>query len=144
MWSRILVVIVFIVVLFNVLSMLIGGYHMAFGAEPAPRVTCNVRWVHDGDTFRCEGYQKSTRLYGIDAPEMPGSCREGRSCVAGDPYAAKAQLERLIGGRALQCVVTDTDRYRRPVMRCTAGGRDLSCAMVRSGLAVERYGKLGC
>lgn len=109
-----------------------------------PRVTCNVRWVHDGDTFRCDGYQKSTRLYGVDAPEMPGSCRVGRSCVAGDPYAAKAQLERLIGGRALQCVVTDTDRYRRPVMRCTSAGKDLSCAMVRSGKAVERYGKLGC
>ena len=76
---------------------------------------------------------------------MPGACREGRACVAGDPYASRDYLEKLIGKRSLSCVLMDTDRYSRPVMRCsTAGRKDLSCAMVKAGKAVERYGRLGC
>ena len=144
MWSRILILAMLLAIILGALGMLISGYYIANGQEPARKVACAVKWVHDGDTFRCEGYAKSTRLYGVDAPEMPGACREGRSCVSGDPYASKTQLERLIGGRALQCTLMDTDRYGRPVMRCSSGGKDLSCAMVRSGQAVERYGRLGC
>lgn len=107
-------------------------------------VTCHVQWVHDGDTLRCAGYKKSTRLYGIDAPEMRGACRLGRECTPGDPYASKAYLERLIRGRTLQCDHIETDHYGRPVMRCWAGKTDLSCEMVKSGYAVKRYGGLFC
>jgi endonuclease YncB( thermonuclease family) len=105
---------------------------------------CRVQWVHDGDTLRCQGYRKSTRLYGIDAPEMPGACRQGRKCVSGDPYASRDYLRKLVGRGDLVCRLMNTDRYGRPVMRCSAHGKDLSCAMVRSGYAVERYGRLGC
>lgn len=124
-------------------SMFFGAFNMAFGQEPQT-VMCRVKWVHDGDTFRCDGYAKSTRLFGVDAPEMPGSCRQGRVCTPGDPYASKAYLERLIGNRTLQCDHFETDHYGRPVMRCWAGGRDLSCAMVKAGMAVKRYGRLNC
>lgn len=69
----------------------------------------------------------------------------GRSSVVGDPYASRHYLAKLIGERPLQCVLMGTDRYGRPVMRCaSAGGKDLSCAMVKAGKALERYGRLGC
>lgn len=107
-------------------------------------ITCNVLWVHDGDTFRCEGFKRSTRLYGIDAPEMPGACREGRQCVEGDAIASRDHLAALIGTEQLACTLTEYDRYQRPVMRCAARDVDLSCAMVKAGQAVERYGRLDC
>ena len=112
--------------------------------QSADTITCNVLWVHDGDTFRCEGFKRSTRLYGVDAPEMPGACREGRQCVEGDPMASRDYLANLIGEGPLICNLTEYDRYERPVMRCAARGVDLSCAMVDSGHAVERYRRLGC
>ena len=59
--------------------------------------SCVVRYVTDGDTFRCSNGTR-VRLSSIDTPEMPGSCRQGRACAPGDPYAAKAALQRLIGG----------------------------------------------
>lgn len=110
----------------------------------AATVPCEVRWVHDGDTMRCAGYDKSTRLYGIDAPEMQGACREGRECVDGDPIAARDHLAALVAGREVLCDHVSTDRYRRPVMRCYAARIDISCAMVQSGHAVKRYGNLQC
>ena len=112
--------------------------------QDGERVTCRVEWVHDGDTFRCEGFKRSTRLYGIDAPEMPGACAEGRQCVEGDPVASRDFLAALIGSEPLACTLTEYDRYERPVMRCAARGADLSCAMVRAGQAVERYRRLDC
>lgn len=125
-------------------SMFLFAFNAAFGQTRIETVSCHVQWVHDGDTFRCSGYAKSTRLYGVDAPEMPGACRSGRTCTAGDPYASKAYLERLIGGKVLECDHLDTDHYGRPVMRCWAADRDLSCSMVKAGMAVERYGRLNC
>jgi endonuclease YncB( thermonuclease family) len=99
---------------------------------------------HDGDNIRCRNYRQSMRLYGIDAPEMPGACRPGRQCVRGNPFASRDYLKRLTAGRNAQCTILDIDRYARPVVRCTAGGVDLSCAMIRARYAVPRYGRLAC
>lgn len=99
---------------------------------------------HDGDAIRCAGEGKSMRLYGIDAPEMPGACRPGRDCTPGDPFAARDYLQSLTQGRSVQCEQLDTDNYGRRVVRCAADNADISCAMVDSGHAVERYGDLGC
>lgn len=106
---------------------------------------CRVERVIDGDTLRCVGMTESVRLHAIDAPEL-GAChgRAGRVCVDGDGPAAKAFLAGLIGKQALSCHKLDTDRYGRSVMACKASDVDLSCAMVASGHAVERYGKLDC
>lgn len=84
------------------------------------------------------------RLYGIDAPEMPGSCRPGRACTPGDPYAARDYLRVLTGGRDVRCDQRDIDDYGRRVVRCTADGADIGCAMVAAGHAVERYARLDC
>lgn len=84
------------------------------------------------------------RMHAIDAPEMPGACRPGRQCTPGDPYAARDYLRSLTRGRAVRCEEKDVDAYGRMVVRCTADGKDLGCAMVEAGHAVERYGRLNC
>jgi len=99
---------------------------------------------HDGDAIRCGSHGQSMRLYAIDAPEMPGACRPGRICTPGDPFAARNHLRALTAGKSVQCWQVDTDRYGRKVVQCFAGPVDLSCAMVRDGFAVERYGRLRC
>jgi len=96
--------------------------------------SCTVQSVHDGDTFRCTNGAR-VRLSSIDSPEMPGACRPGRACAPGDPYAAKAALEGLIGGRTVQCQRVGTS-YGRVAAWCSANGTDLSCAMVQGGHAI--------
>jgi endonuclease YncB( thermonuclease family) len=97
--------------------------------------SCTVQSITDGDTFRCTNGTR-IRLSSIDTPEMPGSCRPGRTCAPGDPYAAKAALQRLIGGRTVQCEKVGMS-YDRVAAWCSVNGMDLSCAMVRRGYAVK-------
>jgi len=105
-------------------------------------IACRNPRVIDGDTFDCGGTR--IRLAGIDAPEMPGHCREGRECTPGDPYAARRHLVALTRG-AVSCRRVDTDVYGRTVARCETGdGNDVSCAMIADGHAVHRYRTLWC
>ncbi|MBC7520382.1 MAG: DUF1294 domain-containing protein, partial [Sandarakinorhabdus sp.] len=97
---------------------------------------------HDGGAIHCAGADRSDRMFGIDAPEMPGACRPGRRCTSGDPFAARDHLAALTAGHSITCEQADTDHYGRRVVRCAADGADLSCAMVADGFAVERYGRL--
>ena len=99
---------------------------------------------HDGDNLRCSNMGVAMRLQGIDAPEMPGACRPGRDCTPGDPYEARDYLRGLTAGKTLQCVQEDTDSYDRPIVNCTAGDTNISCAMIASGRAVARYAPLDC
>ncbi len=103
---------------------------------------CTPLSVTDGDTLRCG--EERIRLVGIDAPEMPGHCRKGRECVAGDPLASKAMLEALTGTGDTACVRTGTDRYGRTLASCSNQGINLSCELVARGGAVIRYGGFPC
>jgi uncharacterized membrane protein YsdA (DUF1294 family) len=105
---------------------------------------CAAPEHHDGDAIRCQGQKRSMRLEAIDAPEMPGACRPGRQCTPGDPYAARDYLSSLTAGREVECEDRGTDSYGRTLVRCLANGKDLGCAMVEGGYAVERYGRLNC
>lgn len=120
----------------------------ALPGTPAPASTdlfaCPSPTHHDGDAIRCAGQGKSMRLDSIDAPEMPGACRPGRTCTPGDPYASRDHLASLTRGQSVQCRQVDLDHYGRRIVRCYAGGVDLSCKMVADGFAVERYGRLDC
>lgn len=109
-----------------------------------PQFACLAPEHHDGDAIRCGSKGRSMRLYGIDAPEMPGACRRGRLCTPGDPFASRDHLRRLTAGRDVVCRQVDRDRYGRAIVRCEADGRDLSCSMVQGGFAVRRYGPLSC
>ncbi len=122
-----------------VLFVAIGSAHPEPRATPGTRnFSCSTPRVSDGDTFRC-GDGTRVRLAAIDAPEMPGSCRPGRSCVRGDALASRAALLRLVAGRAVRCEPV-SQSYGRIVAWCSAGGADLSCAMVRGGHAI-RYAR---
>ncbi|RDV06455.1 thermonuclease family protein [Sphingorhabdus pulchriflava] len=106
-------------------------------------LTCTAPIAVDGDTLRCRDIGL-VRLLSIDAPEMPGHCRQGRECTPGDGAAAKRGLSALIRGKRVTCITNGHDSYGRLLARCEAGGVDLGCAMVASGHAVERYGRLRC
>ncbi len=89
----------------------------------------------DGDTLRCG--EERIRLLGIDAPEMPGHCREGRDCAPGDPLASKAALEQAAQGTATIERVGQ-DLYSRTLARVRVNGVDLSCAQLAKGYAIYR------
>lgn len=80
----------------------------------------------DGDTLRCDG--ERIRLLGIDAPEF--HCPRNRTCVAGDPRAAKAYLAALIDRRKLTIERIGKDRYHRTLAVVYAAEVNLSCQMV--------------
>ncbi|MBU0791977.1 MAG: thermonuclease family protein [Gammaproteobacteria bacterium] len=104
-------------------------------------IVCSDPYVIDGDTLDCNGTR--IRLAGIDAPEKPGHCREGRSCTPGDPIASGNHLRALTRGPVV-CVPKEMDHYGRTVARCRSGERDISCAMIADGYAVRRYGYILC
>ncbi len=88
-----------------------------------------VSRVIDGDTFEIEGLDRSLRVWGVDAPEMPTN--EGK--------AAKAFLTRRILGTQLYCDVKDIDRYGRGVVQCliVETGEDIAVLLLKSGHAEE-------
>lgn len=97
-------------------------------------LTCLLVAV-DGDTLRCG--QERIRLIGIDAPEMPGHCEQGRECAPGDPIAARASLAGLARGSA-EIERDGRDYYGRTLARVRVNGTELSCAQLKSGHAVYR------
>ena len=113
-----------------------------FSQQGLNEFACERPTIVDGDTIRCGKLR--VRLASIDAPEMPGHCRPGRVCTPGDPFASTANLTHLIHGQPLRCHQTDTDHYGRAVAFCFAGELNLSCAQVKAGVAVVRYGALRC
>jgi endonuclease YncB( thermonuclease family) len=110
-------------------------------APGGPDISCFAPRIIDGDTLDCGG--ERVRLSGIDAPEMPGHCRPGRDCVAGDPFAARRYLQTLTRGR-VDCTVRGTGYYGRAIARCQSRNRDLSCAMLSAGHAASAYGGVSC
>lgn len=103
-------------------------------------IRCVSPYIIDGDTLDCGGVR--IRLSSIDAPETK-PCRPGRRCVAGNGHASKAYLKEISRGEVL-CQAQGFDHYGRTLAKCQATGRNLNCAMVKAGHAVERYGRLSC
>lgn len=102
--------------------------------DPAPiQASCSVT---DGDTIRCG--DERIRLLGIDAPEMAGHCRRGRTCAPGDPQASADALAARIEGKALSIRRVGRDRYKRTLGIVYAGGENLSCAQLATGRAIYR------
>lgn len=112
---------------------------LALGACASPDITTgdtpiNGSFAHaiDGDTFKIE--HRRYRLARIDAPEMPGHCRPGRHCVSGDPYAAKAALQRMID-QGVQCRALGLDYYRRTLVECRHHALDVGEQLIALGYA---------
>ena len=99
-----------------------------------------VTAVSDGDTIRSG--QLRIRLHGIDAPERQQHCTtpDGARWACGN--AARDALKTLVASvAALDCQITDVDRYGRLIMRCFAGEVDVGARLVRVGMALayRRY-----
>lgn len=89
----------------------------------------------DGDTLNCRG--ERIRLLAIDAPELPGHCRLGRQCVAGDPVASTASLTEGLDGQ-LTIDRVGEDRYGRTLARVAGRKGDLSCWQISRTHAVYK------
>lgn len=105
-------------------------------ASAAALIVCAAPRAVDGDTLRCANLPVAVRLVGIDSPELPGHCRKGRACAAGDPFAARAALSALLANGPVMVRPLGRDRYRRIIAAVSAGGRDLSCAQLKGARAI--------
>lgn len=114
--------------------------------------TCTPTAVYDGDgpIWCAEG--PKIRLAGIAAREMDGTCRSNQPCpkagaadarnhlaaLVGKPIGRRPEGHILVKGAPLRCVSEGNGRGSRTAAWCqTAQGVDLSCAMVRSGMALR-------
>lgn len=101
----------------------------------ADRFTCEVARVTDGDTFRCADGVR-VRLHAVAARELDETCGPNHPCPAASGAAAKAELERLVSGRSVDCARTGRS-YNRVTAVCWTPARvEVNCALVRSGVAV--------
>lgn len=125
-------VVVTVALMTTIAAMLLGPE--LYARRPAGEPIYGCRAI-DGDTLRCG--RERVRLLGIDAPEMPGHCRRGRQCVAGDPFASKARLAAEVRG-VLAITRVSEDRYGRTLATVTGPHGDLSCWQIRGNAAAYR------
>lgn len=91
--------------------------------------------VIDGDTIEIHGQR--IRFWGIDAPESAQLCRGSDSELFRCGSVAANRLAVFIGDHTITCSPRGTDRYRRVVAACSAGGVDLGRWLVGEGLALD-------
>lgn len=120
-------------------AVLSNGRSTTAGAAQQGRYTDTVTdcRVVDGDTLNCDGSR--IRLLGIDAPELPGHCADGRNCAPGDPYQSASSLRDGMGdGTKLRISIAGADRYGRTLALVYGKGGDLSCWQLVHGAAIYK------
>lgn len=96
--------------------------------------------VHrDGASLRCNDTGAVLQLQGVTAAPPGGPCFRPDDCPVDIGRLAQDQLAELTRGRQIMCKPAG-----RGKVRCTADGKDLSCAMLASGLAKGDGAGLGC
>ncbi|PZT95414.1 MAG: hypothetical protein DI624_13575 [Brevundimonas sp.] len=102
---------------------------------------CEVAFVNDGDTLRCEAGTR-VRLHAISARETDGSCSPGHPCPTASASMSTAALTQL-AGRRITCLQTGTSYERVTAICRNASGVEINCAMVERGAAVvwERFNR---
>ena len=129
-----------------------GGRTPVAVIERGIAFTCTPVTVWDGDgPVKCAEGPK-LRLAGIAAREIDGSCRLGQPCPDATGIESRDALVRLLGGPRgitrnkhivvrgpkLACASEGSARGGRTAAWCTLpDGRDLSCAMIKTGTAVR-------
>ncbi len=126
--------------LLAVLPLLLGPGTVTaqIGMADMPTVTGPVQ-VLEGDLISVGG--SVVRLYGIDAPELRQTCRTARGTSYDCGTAARAALERLVGGAEAECTLYARPDRRQAVGRCRIGDIDLGQAMVLRGWAFALTGQ---
>lgn len=115
----------------------VGGAAAGVSSAAGYSETATHCRVVDGDTLHCDGGR--IRLLGIDSPELPGHCAEGRDCAPGDPFESSRSLEEGMGdGSALKIMTVGTDRYGRTLALVYGRGGDLSCWQLAHGEAIYK------
>lgn len=118
-------------------------------------------WDGDGPIWCAEG--PHVRVAGIAAREADGTCRANQPCPTASAEAARDALVNLLGGSqgtgphghitvagpTMQCLSSGPAGGNRTAAWCTLpDGRDLSCAMLRTGTVLiwRRYwrGRAAC
>jgi endonuclease YncB( thermonuclease family) len=89
--------------------------------------------IIDADTIEIR--QRRVRLHGIDAVEADQICFRGSLAWRCGLDAVNA-LDRMIGGREIQCEERDRDRYHRIIAKCRVGSTDIARWLVETGWAV--------
>ena len=103
-------------------------------ADAAP--SCHVTKVTDGDTLHmvCDGAKHKVRLLGFDTPEIYSPKCEAEMAMGQE---ATRLMEALVASGPVTRVTFDgQDRYGRDLAWVEVAGRDLTDAMLDSGLAV--------
>lgn len=95
---------------------------------------CNVAYVNDGDTLRCEDGTR-VRLHAIAARETDGSCSPGHPCPSASAAESTSALTRLAGSR-ITCIRTGQSYQRVTAICHNLSGVEINCAMVESGAAL--------
>lgn len=91
--------------------------------------------VVDGDTLRCG--DERIRLLGIDAPELPGHCAQGRNCAPGNGFASMRSLSEALAP-PLNIRRVGYDRYGRTLALVSGSRGDLSCWQLKRRQAIYK------
>lgn len=113
----------------------------AQGSGRAYDFACDVAYVNDGDTLRCQDGTR-VRLHAIAARESDGSCSPGHPCPAASASMSRAALTEL-AGRRITCVQTGTSYERVTAICHNASGLEINCAMVEreAALVWDRFNR---
>lgn len=90
----------------------------------------------DGDTIRCR--KEHIRLIGIDAPELPGHCRRGRTCVTGNGWKSRETIAAEMRGKQIEIRRFGKDRYGRTLAIVWAGSVNISCSQIAARQAIYK------
>jgi endonuclease YncB( thermonuclease family) len=106
-------------------------------ASAGDRFSCTVTKIHDGDgpIWCAEG--PKVRLTAIAARELDETCQPGHPCPDASGASALAELTRLAAGQVLSCEQSGTSYHRVTAWCWRPDGRELNCAMVKSGKALH-------
>lgn len=106
----------------------------AQASGPAYDFACDVAYVNDGDTLRCQDGTR-VRLHAIAARETDGSCSPGHPCPTASASMSRAALTEL-AGRRITCIQTGTSYERVTAICRNTSGVEINCAMVQTGAAL--------
>ncbi len=113
----------------------VAGFAPGLFSSPSAAQEIAACKVVDGDTLRCGA--ERVRLLGIDAPELPGHCAQGRDCAPGDGFAATESLKAALEG-PIRIRRVGSDRYGRTLALVSGAKGDLSCWQLKRRQAIYK------